>query len=53
VAYERVKPTKLYLKNTQISIFFKIVPMETELLHADGQADGRTDGHDEANSRLS
>jgi len=27
--------------------------MENELFHADGQMGGRTDGHDEANSRLS
>ena len=31
----------------------KIRPVETELFHADGQADRRTDMHDEANSRFS
>ena len=31
----------------------KIRPLETELFHADGPADGRTDRHDEADSRCS
>jgi len=36
------------LKNPQISNFMKIRPVGAELLHADG----RTDRHDEANSRF-
>jgi hypothetical protein len=35
-------------KNSQISKFMKILPMEAELFHTDG----RIDGHDEANSRF-
>jgi hypothetical protein len=31
----------------------KIRPVGAELLHADGQKGGRTDGHDEANNRFS
>jgi len=38
-----------FRKNSQISKFMKIRPMEAELFHTDG----RTDGHDEANSRFS
>ena len=37
-----------FKKNTQISNFMKIRPMEAELFHADG----RKDRHDEANSRF-
>jgi hypothetical protein len=32
-------------KNTWILNFAKIRPVNAELFHADGQADGRTDGH--------
>jgi hypothetical protein len=35
-------------KNSQISNFIKIRPMEAELFHTDG----RTDGYDEANSHF-
>jgi hypothetical protein len=31
----------------------KIRSVEADLFHADGQTDGRTDRHDEANSRFS
>jgi len=31
----------------------KIRPVGAELFHADGQTDGRTDTHDETNSRFS
>jgi len=31
----------------------KTLPVEVELFHADGQADRRTDRHDEANSHFS
>jgi hypothetical protein len=37
------------LKKTKISNFVKIRPMEAELF----QADGQTDGHNEANNRFS
>ena len=37
-----------FSKNTQISNFMKIPPVEAELFHANGQ----TDGHDEANTRF-
>jgi len=30
----------------------KIVPIGAQFLHANGQTDGRIDGHDETNSRL-
>ena len=33
--------------------FMKILPVGTELFHADGQTDGRTDIHDEATNRYS
>jgi hypothetical protein len=33
-----------FSKNAQISNFIKIHPVESELLHADGQTDGRTGG---------
>ena len=39
-----------YFRKAQISNFIKINPLEAELFHADRR---RTDGHDEANSRLS
>ena len=42
-----------FRKNTQISNFMKIRPVGVELLHADGQMDGRMEGHDEANSCFS
>jgi len=38
-----------FSKNTQIKNFITIRPVGAELL----RADGRTDGHDEANSHLS
>jgi len=38
-----------FSKNTQISIFTKIRPMRAELFHAGG----RTDRHEDANSRFS
>ena len=37
-----------FSKNTQISNLIKILPTVAELFHADGQ----TDRHDEANSRI-
>ena len=40
-------------KNPQVSNFMKIRPVGAELFHADGQKDGRTDGHDEASSNFS
>jgi hypothetical protein len=40
-------------KNTQISNIMKIRPVESELYQADRRTDGRTDRHDEANSRFS
>jgi len=36
-------------KNTQTSDLLKILPVEAELFHADG----RTEGHEETNSRFS
>jgi hypothetical protein len=39
----------IFSKNPQISNFMKIRPVTAELFHADG----RTDGHGEANSRFS
>jgi len=33
-----------FSKNTQISIFTNIRPVQAELLHVDGHTDGRTDG---------
>jgi hypothetical protein len=41
-----------FSKNTQISKLMKIRPVGSELFHADGQTDGMTDRHDEANSRF-
>ena len=38
-----------FSKNTHVSTFMKVLPVAAELFHADGQ----TDKHDEANSRLS
>ena len=40
-------------KKHQVSNLIKILPVGAELFHADGQSDGRTDGHHEANSRFS
>jgi hypothetical protein len=37
----------------QISSFISIRPVEAELFHSEGQMDGRTEGHDKANCRLS
>jgi hypothetical protein len=33
--------------------FMKIFPVGTELFHAERDSNGRTDGYDEANSRMS
>ena len=33
--------------------FMKILSLGTELFHEDGQTEGKTDRHDEANSRFS
>jgi len=41
-----------FSKNTQISKFLKPRTLGAELFHADGQTDGKTDRHDEANSRF-
>ena len=41
-----------FSKNTQISKFFKTRPLGAELFHGDGQTDGKTDRHDEVNSRF-
>ena len=41
-----------FSKNAQISNFLKIRPVGAELFHADGQTDGKTDRHDEINSRF-
>jgi hypothetical protein len=40
-------------ENPEISNFMKIRPLGSELFHADGQTEGQTDRHDEANSRFS
>jgi len=40
-----------FSKNTPVSIFIQIRPLEAESFQADGQT--KTDGHDEANSRFS
>jgi len=40
-------------KNTQMSNFVKIRPVGAELFHADRRTDGRTDTHEEVNSRFS
>jgi hypothetical protein len=40
-------------ENAQISNFMKIRLVRTELFHADGETGGRTDRHDETNSRFS
>jgi hypothetical protein len=42
-----------FRKNAQISNFMKIRTVEAELHHEDGRSDGRTDRHDESNSRFS
>jgi len=36
-----------------MSNLIKIRPVGAELFHVDGRTDGRTDRHDEANSRFS
>jgi hypothetical protein len=41
--------TESFPKNIEIPNFMKIRPVAAELFHADG----RTDGHDEADSRFS
>jgi len=41
-----------YTKNTEISNFIKIRPLEAQLLQADGRTDRQTDWHAEASSRL-
>jgi hypothetical protein len=49
-------PHRFLYKYLQISNLMKIRPLGPELFHANrkyGQTDGRTDGHDEANSRFS
>jgi len=40
-------------KKNQISNFMKIRPVVAELFRAGGRAEGRKDGHDEANRRFS
>jgi hypothetical protein len=42
-----------FSKNTQISDFMKIRPVEAELFHADRWSDGWTDRHDVSNSHFS
>jgi hypothetical protein len=42
-----------FSKNTQISNFMKIRQVGADLFHAVKRTDGRTDIHDEANSRFS
>ena len=42
-----------FSKKSQISRFIKIRPVGAELFYADRETDGRTDGHDEANTRFS
>jgi hypothetical protein len=42
--------SKDFRKNTQISNFMGIRPVGAVVFYADGQMDGRTDRHDEANS---
>jgi hypothetical protein len=44
-----IKFLDVFSKNTQISNLMEIRPVEAELFHVDG----RTGGHDEANSRFS
>jgi hypothetical protein len=44
---------QIFEKNSQIWNFMKIRPVGAELLHAEGQTDGKTDRHDEVNSRFS
>ena len=46
-------PRKIFGKNPQMWNFMKIRLVGAELFHAGVQADGRTDRHDEANSRFS
>jgi hypothetical protein len=41
-----------FRNKAQVSNFINICPVGVELFHAEGQTDGRTDGHDEANSRF-
>jgi hypothetical protein len=49
-----VKYLDRFSKNTQISEFTKIRPVEAKFSYADGQTDkGVTDRHDKANSRFS
>ena len=36
-----------------MSNFMSIRPVGSQLFHVDGQTGGRTDGHDEGNSRFS
>jgi hypothetical protein len=38
------------LENTEISSFMKIRPVDADVFHAGGRADGRTDRQDETNS---
>jgi hypothetical protein len=42
-----------FSKYTQISNLMKIRPVGADLFHADGQTDGRTHRHDEANTNFS
>ena len=41
------------IKNTQIKFSMEIHLLESELLHAGRGTEGRTDRHDEGNSRFS
>ena len=43
---------EIFEKITQILSFMKIRRVEAELLHEDGQTDGRKERHHEANSRF-
>jgi hypothetical protein len=49
----KIEFSRQIFEKAQISSFIKIRSVGAELFHVDGQMDGWTDGHGEANSRFS
>ena len=49
----KIEVFRQFFKNTQVSNLMKIRPVGTELFRATRRTEGRTDGHDEANSHFS
>ena len=45
--------SRCIFENNQISNFMDMSAVRTELFHAEGRKDGRTDGYDEVNNRFS